>query len=675
MKGVSDIISSLLIIVITLGIIGFSYSYISGIFTSKTAYVLTYVASNYGEIIVRNDGTQPLPASQIQAFVRGSPEEKVRIKSDKDIIPPGQIATITILDSYKFSGTKTVTLIAPGNTLRINVDFGSNFPVGDSTWYAKVGRHTGFGINRCGWSCEEWVNVGIDSSWGWLPGLVVWYRFDEDVGNTVVDETLRNNGTSHNNPVYTSGKYGKALQFNGVNNYVNRPTVSGLSTSMLSFTFWAKQLGTANHFMHPIAIFGGHRATIYVIPNTFTYAYKFDDISGTRYEGSIGTLDDNWHFFAVVFDGSRLRIYIDGVERVNIVASGAIRKIDDSLFIGTTGSGSTPNHNWFLGIIDEVKIYNRPLREDEIKTLYEQGTSNFASPVSFDSQYPTKVYSGYVMSCSGEDPSRNCAGCEITTWFKKYITVPSNVNRVFMRFSTDDPIRIYVNGRLVHERGCCCNPCPIIDLTPYVNKGTQNLITVKVYELCWFGYFGGTIWFDNLIEDGDIEEGRWWGPGDCCCRECSCTASATCSQITGGQYCNCPNAPGGSCQFTLTRSTDAIQGKYSLNLTGRNACSCSAQRVHYFEVGKKYKISFWYKHVEGPDCPRYCVWVEGRNVCDPYEALCDAKSKDGNWHYYEKVFTVQPGTTGLVPHFYGGDGDDTKFSTNLYDDIRVVEVV
>jgi hypothetical protein len=68
------------------------------------------------------------------------------------------------------------------------------------------------------------------------------------------------------------------------------------------------------------------------------------------------------------------------------------------------------------------------------------------------------------------------------------------------------------------------------------------------------------------------------------------------------------------------------------------------------------------------------MWVSGRNVCDPAESLCDATSRDGNWHYYEKVFTVQPGTTGLFLHFYVGDGSDTQFSTNLYDDVRIIEL-
>ena len=106
MKTISDVISSILMLVITIGLIGLAYSYITGVFSSKFSYVLEFVSFSKGEIIVRNSGTGAIPVSSIQVFVSGSPEEKVRIKSDKDPIPPGQTATLTILDSYKFSGTK-----------------------------------------------------------------------------------------------------------------------------------------------------------------------------------------------------------------------------------------------------------------------------------------------------------------------------------------------------------------------------------------------------------------------------------------------------------------------------------------------------------------------------------------------------------------------------------------
>jgi len=63
MKAVSDIIAVLLMLIITIGLAGLAYSYISGVFTSRTSVVLTIdsqASTCSGDTItvyVRNDGT------------------------------------------------------------------------------------------------------------------------------------------------------------------------------------------------------------------------------------------------------------------------------------------------------------------------------------------------------------------------------------------------------------------------------------------------------------------------------------------------------------------------------------------------------------------------------------------------------------------------------------------
>ena len=65
MKGISDVIAMLLMLVITIGLVGLAYSYISGVFTARTAVVLSIVpeASSCNStaitVAVRNDGISP----------------------------------------------------------------------------------------------------------------------------------------------------------------------------------------------------------------------------------------------------------------------------------------------------------------------------------------------------------------------------------------------------------------------------------------------------------------------------------------------------------------------------------------------------------------------------------------------------------------------------------------
>jgi len=63
MKAISDIIAILLMLIITIGLAGLAYSYISGVFTSRTAVTLSVDAAGcscnttHVTVAVRNDGT------------------------------------------------------------------------------------------------------------------------------------------------------------------------------------------------------------------------------------------------------------------------------------------------------------------------------------------------------------------------------------------------------------------------------------------------------------------------------------------------------------------------------------------------------------------------------------------------------------------------------------------
>jgi flagellin-like protein len=186
------------------------------------------------------------------------------------------------------------------------------------------------------------------------------------VSNIVLDGSGNNNHGTIYGATWIDGKIGKALSFDGVDDYVNRPSVAGLNRSALTFMFWSKQTGLRSFYMHPIGLFAGHRATIYVGPQSYGYAYKFASINGVDYEGLIATLDENWYFIAATFDGTQIKCYLDGTLKVTVSASGSITGGDESLFIAATGSGSSPSSNWFCGLIDEVRIYNRALDGCEV---------------------------------------------------------------------------------------------------------------------------------------------------------------------------------------------------------------------------------------------------------------------------------------------------------------------
>ena len=71
----------------------------------------------------------------------------------------------------------------------------------------------------------------------------------------------------------------------------------------------------------------------------------------------------SWTHVALTYDGSLLRLYVNGVQAASANVSGAIQQSSNPLWIG----GNQYNEN-FVGLIDDVRVYNRALTQAEIQT-------------------------------------------------------------------------------------------------------------------------------------------------------------------------------------------------------------------------------------------------------------------------------------------------------------------
>src|SRR6185503_3328782 len=87
-----------------------------------------------------------------------------------------------------------------------------------------------------------------------------------------------------------------------------------------------------------------------------------------------------WTYLAGTFDGATLRLYVNGAQIASMATANAIDATTGALRIG----GNTMWTEYFDGLIDEVRVYNRPLSPAEIQ-------SDMAAPVPAvpDSNAPT----------------------------------------------------------------------------------------------------------------------------------------------------------------------------------------------------------------------------------------------------------------------------------------------
>lgn len=92
---------------------------------------------------------------------------------------------------------------------------------------------------------------------------------------------------------------------------------------------------------------------------------------------SMPVTNNQWHFLCLTYDGSiegnGLKIYVDGIFNSNGIKTGTPLSMgtSDGAAIGCEAVGFR-SRNYFHGTIDDIRIYNRVLSDEEIKILNGQ---------------------------------------------------------------------------------------------------------------------------------------------------------------------------------------------------------------------------------------------------------------------------------------------------------------
>jgi hypothetical protein len=197
-------------------------------------------------------------------------------------------------------------------------------------------------------------------------GLVAAYGFEAASGTTAADSSGKGNtGTISGATTSASGKFGRALSFDGVNDIVNVADSSSLDlTAGMTLEAWVRPDGTS-----------WRTVLLKERPNGLAYAlYGSTDNNRPSVEARTSVNFESrgpaalptltWSHLAATYDGSTLRLYVNGVQVSSVPRSGV-----SSIEVGTGAlriGGNTIWGEYFRGLIDEVRIYNRALSAAEI---------------------------------------------------------------------------------------------------------------------------------------------------------------------------------------------------------------------------------------------------------------------------------------------------------------------
>lgn len=109
------------------------------------------------------------------------------------------------------------------------------------------------------------------------------------------------------------------------------------------------------------------------VGNKFKFATNDGGVYAISESVDNTAVTDTWIHVAGVYNGTNLRIYVNGVQSGNIPTSNAIAVTTSHVAVGCASSTS----DQFDGSIDQVRIYNYALHPREIKAMYNTEKHNY----------------------------------------------------------------------------------------------------------------------------------------------------------------------------------------------------------------------------------------------------------------------------------------------------------
>jgi beta-lactam-binding protein with PASTA domain len=305
-------------------------------------------------------GTSTAPGTGVALTVSLGPA----LRTVPNVVNLTQAAATTAIQNAGLSlGAVTnaaSTTVARGSVISSNPVAGTNVPPGSA------------------------VAIVVSSGAPQPAGLVLALAFDEAAGTTALDSSVSAKNGTIRQALRVPGKFGGALKFDGFDDWV---TVTDTTASPLDLTTgmtleaWVnpalmsgwetvmyKERGIAGEGLLSYALYAHDGAPLNLgFPTPAGYV-RLTPVASTTDSGARGTTQvplNTWTHLATTYDGSSQRFYVNGVLVRTVANPGTIVQANGALRIGGNASSTG---EFFQGLIDEVRVYNRALSAAEIAT-------------------------------------------------------------------------------------------------------------------------------------------------------------------------------------------------------------------------------------------------------------------------------------------------------------------
>lgn len=218
-----------------------------------------------------------------------------------------------------------------------------------------------------------YVNVAESQEYV-TDGLIGFWTMDKtDIqGNTVKDMSGEDNhGEIGGDPKIVKGKIDDALQFDGTDDFISIPDLG--NEVAVSVDLWAIADQPFPNIRGLLSTFDPPQWKA----GTVHFKFESNQIDILKNGGGriqVAAIPDEWYHVGYTCDteANELKLYVDG-ELINTVAAGVEPNNLTHLRIGSEHEG-----RYFPGILDEVRLYNRALTEEEMEQNFAVKSNSLA---------------------------------------------------------------------------------------------------------------------------------------------------------------------------------------------------------------------------------------------------------------------------------------------------------
>jgi hypothetical protein len=212
-----------------------------------------------------------------------------------------------------------------------------------------------------------------------------WWPMNERSGQTVYDWSGNRNhgqlgstpGTDANDPTWIKGIFnlGSALNFDGEDDFVTIPDSPSLRPARVTVSAWFRRDRAIGAYKYIVAKGSDNceasSFALYTTENNRIAFYVYDGNGWVRSpEAADSVWDGRWHHLAGTYDGSTVRLFVDGTQVGSGTPANISIKYDLPSPASTLGSyqGSSCS-TYLVGDIDGVSIWDRALPISDISAL------------------------------------------------------------------------------------------------------------------------------------------------------------------------------------------------------------------------------------------------------------------------------------------------------------------